>query len=1123
MVPDAPVEQLAPKSLENPLKSLQILKDVPLSEESEKGGGIDAFNHDAYAAALFRVLCDNKPPLSIGLFGAWGIGKSTVLNLLRNKIRDGGPTLKYIYFNAWKYSGDSFRRQFLIEIARGVYGDTHSEVQRLEELNFNSVIKQAQENTFISKLAAAMKEALRPNYAIKPQGITRFVLGILGIVVVTTIGSVFSRFNVFFASIVSAAGISGVFLWFANLKFEDLFIVQETPIYDPKLVFPEQFEAEFKKIVGTLSSRNEHAVIAIDDIDRCEASVIRDILTATKNFIGDHNCFFVIPCDERTVIDVFNLTPDQAQSYKDESLRKYFNVSVRIPAISSSDLVDFANQIVRRTNLPNEVVQLAILGNCRDARKMKHFINSLALKYQVAKARENAGLMPRIVDANVVALAKAVLIEDAFPEFYMALMENPRLYALADKSSDSAEIDPELDRMAADWPWWKRTWPPLQAILRRTKDFAMPGDGILFTLKSGSIQARIPRGVDLDNALIQGDLTVVKEILSEIQTEPQKMAVTDLIEDKLRASKAIFLQHSIAVALLAEEIAGFVPHSRHQATGVRAISLLVSNEEQRVLAQDVGRVVNIAQKLSPTKMPPLLTKYANELKYGGFAPSFIKVLPELIEILYSVKEWQDTLGPVLNSRLPEWALTVSGLEAIAQIRMPDNVSDEAYVPSKDVTRTITIAKMDSSSIELNEIQRRIAFAHWSDEFSSSFLMHFRKILVDTPKVQFGPELKFVFGSIIERPEMLAAENDPAGFWPVFINTLNALKDTEARQNALYVLGLYSQYGPTQPIRLEAQSALKRDTDLFSDQQIRSYLEFLSGYGAKGEALKSELVQQQFTLLKAEANTMAEPSLQRLELCIDYPHVIKQPDVEALIEDGLGVTADATAETWAALAKNYMVKLTDVFPERLCDRSLNLISTSNSPGRLGSLCGLFAASLPHVSSPVDADLLTKYFKNLTSETPTIRDCSARGLADVRNAKTSLLPFFKMKVEFTLGEISQLQDASLRGFRTVLDSILEFPDSINPRGSELIFVIAKRFLHMDDGDDKIYGLSMVERSETILGSDISDITYLAIHLAETTPSVKDRVIKVIPRIRDYVSEEARERIQAFTSNEQGAGNP
>jgi hypothetical protein len=678
------------------------------------------------------------------------------------------------------------------------------------------------------------------------------------------IGAVFTRFSVVFASVVSAAGISSVFLWFSNLKFEDLFIVQETPIYDPKLVFPEQFEAEFQKIVRTLSSRNEYAVIAIDDIDRCEASVIRDVLTATKNFIGDQNCFFVVPCDERTVVDVFSLTADQAKSYKDESLRKYFNVSVRIPAISSSDLVDFANQIVRRTKLPDDVVQLAILGNCRDARKMKHFINSLTLKYQVAKARESAGLMPAIVDDNIVALAKAVLIEDAFPDFYTVLMENPRLYALADKSSGLEEIDPELERMVSDWPWWKQTWPPLKSILHRTKDFVMPGDGILFTLKSGSIQARIPRGVELETALIQGDLAIVRMILTEIQLDSQRMAVTDLIADKLRDSKAFFLQNSIAVALLAEDIPSFVPDGKHQAIGARAISLLISDEYQRVLVQDAGRLIRVAQKFRPSGMPLLLEKYAAELRFVKVDSNFVKGVPELIETLYSVKEWRETLGPILNERMTGWNETISGLEATATIRMPDDVSESAYVPSKEVVRAIAVVPIDSSTIETNLIRRRVAFAHWNDEFSAEYLKSFKKLLIDADKQSYSPELRFVFDSLIQKPQMLLKEDEEAiGLWPVFTNTLMACKDGEAKKNALHVLGLYCLYGYAQTIRTAALASLKSDTDLMSDEDIREYLVFLSGFGTEGEVLRSTLVEQQLALLKREVGAMSQRSLQRL--------------------------------------------------------------------------------------------------------------------------------------------------------------------------------------------------------------------------------------------------------------------
>ena len=443
-------------------------------------------------------------------------------------------------------------------------------------------------------------------------------------------------------------------------------------------------------------------------------------------------------------------------------------------------------------------------------------------------------------------------------------MENPRLYALADKSSGLEEIDPELERMVSDWPWWKQTWPPLKSILHRTKDFVMPGDGILFTLKSGSIQARIPRGVELETALIQGDLAIVRMILTEIQLDSQRMAVTDLIADKLRDSKAFFLQNSIAVALLAEDIPSFVPDGKHQAIGARAISLLISDEYQRVLVQDAGRLIRVAQKFRPSGMPLLLEKYAAELRFVKVDSNFIKGVPELIETLYSVKEWRETLGPILNERMTGWNETISGLEATATIRMPDDVSESAYVPSKEVVRAIAVVPIDSSTIETNLIRRRVAFAHWNDEFSAEYLKSFKKLLIDADKQSYSPELRFVFDSLIQKPQMLLKEDEEAiGLWPVFTNTLMACKDGEAKKNALHVLGLYCLYGYAQTIRTAALASLKSDTDLMSDEDIREYLVFLSGFGTEGEVLRSTLVEQQLALLKREVGAMSQRSLQRL--------------------------------------------------------------------------------------------------------------------------------------------------------------------------------------------------------------------------------------------------------------------
>jgi hypothetical protein len=103
-------------------------------------------------------------------------------------------------------------------------------------------------------------------------------------------------------------------------------------------------------------------IIAIDDIDRCEASLIKDILISTKNFIGKENCFFIVPCDDRTVVEVFG-DPKQKAGYRDESPKKYFNVGLRIPPITSTDLVDFANQVARRMKIPDGVVQVAVIAS----------------------------------------------------------------------------------------------------------------------------------------------------------------------------------------------------------------------------------------------------------------------------------------------------------------------------------------------------------------------------------------------------------------------------------------------------------------------------------------------------------------------------------------------------------------------------------------------------------------------------------------------------------------------------------------------------------------------------------------------------------------------------------------
>ena len=62
----------------------------------------------------------NGRPISIGVSGAWGVGKSSMIKLIRSALeqRGGGPPSKFVFveFNAWLYQGYDDARAALMEV-----------------------------------------------------------------------------------------------------------------------------------------------------------------------------------------------------------------------------------------------------------------------------------------------------------------------------------------------------------------------------------------------------------------------------------------------------------------------------------------------------------------------------------------------------------------------------------------------------------------------------------------------------------------------------------------------------------------------------------------------------------------------------------------------------------------------------------------------------------------------------------------------------------------------------------------------------------------------------------------------------------------------------------------------
>ena len=57
---------------------------------------------DDYAGALAEIAGLSRPQFAIGVFGAWGSGKTTLMRAMQTTLA-ANPTVVPVWFNAWRY------------------------------------------------------------------------------------------------------------------------------------------------------------------------------------------------------------------------------------------------------------------------------------------------------------------------------------------------------------------------------------------------------------------------------------------------------------------------------------------------------------------------------------------------------------------------------------------------------------------------------------------------------------------------------------------------------------------------------------------------------------------------------------------------------------------------------------------------------------------------------------------------------------------------------------------------------------------------------------------------------------------------------------------------------------
>ena len=244
---------------------------------SDKETEIDYLNF-TYLVDMVVDLSTNRDlsPSTIGLYGDWGSGKSSLMKLAKKAIETKDKKAKKeeskilcIDFNGWLFEGYDDAKTSLCGTILDALADEKRFGKEVAEYA-KDLLKKVDFKKIIGK-------------GVK-YGLDFLLTGGIGALTDLTLSSVLS-------SVKNAAG------EVEAKQIEDL--IGNLKKEDNKREEVKKFKSEFEKLLGM--SKLDHVVVFIDELDRCQPDTILEVFEAMRLFLFVEGTSFVIGADERLI------------------------------------------------------------------------------------------------------------------------------------------------------------------------------------------------------------------------------------------------------------------------------------------------------------------------------------------------------------------------------------------------------------------------------------------------------------------------------------------------------------------------------------------------------------------------------------------------------------------------------------------------------------------------------------------------------------------------------------------------------------------------------------------------------------------------------------------------------
>jgi predicted KAP-like P-loop ATPase len=347
--------------------SLPILSDAAISSADR-----DLLKFSRYIGPLISILTDSQAetPFTIGIFGSWGSGKTSLLEMLNDYLKTGHPDeFLRVRFNPWVHRSEP---NMLVPLLHTLH-DT------LEEDKKKRFIESA-----------------------KKIGNVLFRLGSDALLKSMT------------ANVVSLETLE---------KLEQSYLKERGKV-----------ESEIRKLRKTLQTEAEEVankgakiIFFIDDLDRCDPAQIIDLLEAIKIFFDLHNVFIILAVDKEVIdrgIEVkyskFKFGENRQSALGSEYLEKMIQLPLQLYPLGEAQVGSYIEALKPSQGVLARIDLLKTLIS-PNPRKIKRIINILMV------ANEISEVTPELKELNVETITRLAILQVQSGDLYTEIVKQPDL------------------------------------------------------------------------------------------------------------------------------------------------------------------------------------------------------------------------------------------------------------------------------------------------------------------------------------------------------------------------------------------------------------------------------------------------------------------------------------------------------------------------------------------------------------------------------------------------------------------------------------------------------------------------------------------------------------------------